>query len=432
MAADKPRLRYANRCQGEMRTDSLDQLLPPDHAVRELWQFVESLDLSALLRSIRSVPGHAGAPAIDPRILLALWLQATIQGVGSSRALEALCQEHLAYQWLCGGVSVGYHTLADFRTDHGEVLDQLLTDTVAVLLREGLIDLQRVAQDGMRVRASAGASSFRRGPTIDTCLAEARAQVEALRSQTHEDAGSASRRAQAARQRGAAERVSRLQAAQAELAKLREVNAHQPKCRQKAAEQVRASMTDPECRKMKMPDGGFRPAYNVQLATTTVGGVIVGVDVTNEGTDGAQMPPMVEQIERRLGQRPLEMLVDGGFATVEAIDAVERAGTTVYAPLKNEQKQLEAGQDPYARKRSDTAATARWRARMGTESAKSIYKERASTAEWSNAQARMRGLYSVRVRGRSKVLDVVRWYALAHNFVRLKALRELAGGPREP
>lgn len=426
MSAAKPRLMYANRCQGEMRTDSVEELLPPEHPVRDVWQFVETLDLSALVASIRSVPGNAGAPAIDPRILMALWLQATIDGVGSSRALAKLCEEHLVYRWLCGGVAVGYHTLADFRTEHGEVLSQLLTDTVAVLLHEDLIDLKRVAQDGMRVRASAGASSFRRAKTIESCLDEAKEQVKALQAQADEDSGAASRREQAARQRAATERVSRLQSAQEELQKLREVNATQPKCRQKNPEDVRTSTTDPECRKMKMPDGGFRPAYNVQFATTTEGGVIVGVDVTNEGTDGSQMPPMLDQIEERFAKKPQEMLVDGGFATVDAIDEAERNDTKVFAPLKEEEKQLDEGKDPYERKKSDTDATAQWRARMGTAEAKAIYKERASTAEWVNAGARNRGLYGVRVRGQKKVLAVVLWYALVHNYSRMKRLREAA------
>lgn len=435
MSADKPRLLYASRSQGEMRTDSLDQLLPPDHPVRDLWQFVEGLDLSALLQSIRSVPGHAGAPAIDPRILLAVWLQATLDGVGSSRAVEALCEEHLAYRWLCGGVTVGYHRLADFRTGHSGVLNHLLTQSVAVLLHEGLVDLRRVTQDGLRVRAGAGGSSFRRPKTIARCLAEAEAQVKALQSQADEDGGAASRRQQAARRRAVAERRSRLLAAQVELAKLQAANATKSKDRRRDPAEVRVSTTDPESRTMKMADGGFRPAYNLQLATTTEGGVVVGVAVTNEGTDKAQMPPMLQQIEERFGQKPEEMLVDGGFVTTEVIDQVEQSGTAVYAPPKEEQKQLEAGQDPYARKKSDTQATAAWRARMGTASAKAIYKERASTAEWVNAQARNRGLYAVRVRGLQKVLIVALWYALAHNFVRTKGLQKSAAEndpPRPP
>ena len=428
MSTTKPRLLYANRAQGEFRDDSLEQLLPLDHVARDVWQFVETLDLSVLLAEIRSVPGHAGAPAIDPKLLMAVWLYATINGVGSSRPLAELCQNHLAYRWLCGGVAICYHTLSDFRTGHGEVLNQLLTQTVAVLLHEGVVDLQRVAQDGMRVRAAAGAASFRRPATIEKCLAEAQEQVEALQSQVDEDAGAASRREQAARQRAAAERVARLQAAQRELVELQQANAGRVPSRQVPADQLRTSTTDPECRRMKMPDGGFRPAYNVQFATTTDTGVIVGVDVTNAGTDCAEMLPMLEQIEERFEKRPDEMLVDGGFTVLEAIDTAAKEGTTVYAPIKDEQKKRDAGQDPCVRQPKDTEATAEWRARMGTAEAKTIYKERASTAELVNAQARNRGLYSVTVRGQQKVLVVVLWYVLAHNFGRLQKLRSASPG----
>jgi transposase len=424
--ADTPRLRYADREQGEMLMESLDQLLPPEHRVRNVWQFVETLDLSALRAEIRAVPGHAGAPAIDPRILVALWLQATCDGVGSSRRLAELCEYHLAYRWICGGVGVNYHTLSDFRTQHSQVLEDLLKQSIAVLMHENLIDLTRVAQDGMRIRAAAGASSFRRPESLKKCLDIAREQVETLARQEDEDTGAASRREQAARERAARERVERLTAAQDELKKLRETNAEQPPCRRKKDDELRVSTTDPECRKMKMPDGGYRPAFNVQFATTTVGGAIVGVDVTNEGTDSRQLPPMLDQIEEHSGVRPQEALIDGGFVTVESIDQAERSGTKVYAPPREEDKQLKRGSNPYERKKSDTDATAQWRERMGTAEAKTIYKERASTAELTNAHARNRGLYGATVRGRSKVLTVVLWYALAHNFARLFALREQA------
>jgi transposase len=434
MSAVKPRLLYANRCQGEFRDESMEQLLPPDHPVREIWQFVETLDLSALLRQIRSVPGQAGAPAIDPRILVALWLWATSEGVGSARALDELCRNHLVYRWLCGGVPVSYHTLSDFRTDHGEVLDQLLTQSVAVLTHEGLIDLKRVAQDGMRVRAAAGSSSFRRPATIAECLKEASEQVDALRSQTDEDSGAASRRQQAAQRRAAADRVARLQAAQAEFAALQEANAQKRSKDQRDPAELRSSTTDAQCRKMKMPDGGFRPGYNVQFATTTEGGAIVGVAVTNAGTDNEQMEPMRAQIEERTGVKPTEVLVDGGYRNMEAFDRVEQDGTSVYSPIKNEKEQLECGENPYARERKDTDATANWRARMGTPEAKAIYQLRSSTAEWANAQARNRGLYAVTVRGQPKVLAVVLWFALTHNVRRIIALRVAGPGdnPRRP
>jgi transposase len=423
MSVPRPRLEYANRSQAEMLCESLDQLLPAEHEVRDVWTFVEGLDLSPLLAEVRSMPGQAGEPAIDPRILMALWLYATVKGVSSSRRLAELCEHHLVYRWLCGGVSVCYHTLSDFRTGHGQVLNELLTQTVAVLMHEGLVDLERVAQDGMKVRASAGASSFHRPATIERCLEEAKAQLAALQAQADEDAGAASRREESARQRAATERVSRLEAARRELEQLREANTERVKSRQVEESELRASTTDPEARKMKMADGGFRPGYNVQFTTTTESGVIVGVDVTQAATDFEQMSPMLAQLEQRYDQTAGEMLVDGGFASLDAIGEAEQNGTKVYAPIKDEKKKLEAGQDPYQPVRQDTAATASWRARMGTAPAKTIYKERASTAEWANAQARNRGLYAVAVRGRQKVLTVVLWYVLAHNFQRMQALR---------
>lgn len=413
------RLRHANRHQGELRTESLDQLLPPEHPARSVWAFVEGLDVSPLLAKIDAVPGRAGAPAFDPRVLLGLWLYATVEGVGASRELEELTQHHLVYRWLAGGLEIGYHTLSDFRTGHGDFLSQLLTETVGTLLAAGVVSLTQVAQDGMRVRASAGASSFRRQPTLEKCLEEAGQQVKALENQTAEDGGAAARRSRAARERAAGERETRVKEALSVLGDLHKQNAGRAPSRQSEPEKLRASTTDPAARKMKMPDGGYRPAFNAQFATTTVGGAIVGVAVTTAGTDANQMLPMLEQIAERFGARPAEMLVDGGFAVLEAIDAAQSKGTAVYTPVKDAEKQTAAGKDPHARKKGDTDETAAWRARMKTPEAKATYKRRASTAEWVNAQVRNRNLYRVTVRGLAKVRTVLLWHAVAHNFGRI-------------
>ena len=282
-----------------------------------------------------------------------------------------------------------------------------------------MVELNQVAQDGMRVRAAAGASSFRRGETIERCLEEAKAQVELLQPQVDEDAGAADRRSQAAQRRAAAERVERMEAAKEELNKLRATNAARPPSGRVDEETLRVSTTDPEARKMKMADGGFRPAFNVQFATEVATGLIVGVAVTNAGTDANEMVPMVAQIVERLDEKPKEMLVDGGYSNLEAIDEVQSGGTVVFVPIREEKKQLDAGKDPYAAKKNDTPQTAEWRARMGTPEAKEKYKLRASTAEWVNAQVRNRGMYQVRVRGIAKVLTVTLWQVLAHNFGRI-------------
>jgi transposase len=416
-----PRLRLAERHQGEFRLVVLDQFLPADHQVRIVWDYVCGLDLSRLLIKVRAVEGKPGRDSTDPRILLCLWLYATLEGVGSARQLDRLCDEHLAFMWICGGVSVNYHLLADFRVQHAEVLDQLLTNSVAVLRCEGLVDLECVAQDGMRIRASAGAGSFRRRGKLETFLKEAKEQVERLQAEVHEDPASPSKRQQAARQRAARERVERVEHALQELEK---VEASREKRKKGSKEQARASTTDPEARNTKMPDGGFRPAYNAQLATDTSSRIIVGVNMTNAGSDGGQMGPMLDEIKERHDKTPKEHLVDGGFASRDDINyAAEEHKAKVYAPVKDENKKRQQGKDPFAPQKGDKPAVEEWRRRMGTEEAKKLYTLRAATAEWTNAQARNRGLYRITVRGLAKAQAVLLLYALVHNLMQGRALR---------
>ena len=163
-SSDRARVKRPERAQVEWQPVALDQLLAGDHRARIVWRYVESLDLSVLYRKIRAVEGGVGRDAVDPKILMALWMFATIEGISSARHLSRLCERDLAYMWLRGGVGVNHHLLSDFRTAHGEFLDQLLTDTIATLMHQGLVTLDMVAQDGMRVRASAGISSFHIDP----------------------------------------------------------------------------------------------------------------------------------------------------------------------------------------------------------------------------------------------------------------------------
>jgi transposase len=393
--------------------------LPEDHQARIVWDYVKSLDLSPLYERIKAVERRAGQSAIDPRILFALWLYATLRGIGSARELDRRCDPQrgeVPFQWICGGVSVNYHTLSDFRTAHVELLDQTLTTSVAVLMQEGLVTLDRVAQDGMKVRASAGAASFRRRPTLEEHLAQAQEQIDALRAERDADPTAANRRQQAARERAARERSERLQKA---LEQLPEVEA---KKKSSEKEKARVSTTDPEARVMKMADGGYRPAYNVQLGTDTATQIISGVDVSNSGGDQGKMAPMVDQHEERYDETPDEMLVDGGFAKKDDITRVSppEGNTTVYAPV---QKAKKDDLDPHTPRDNDSPAVAEWRTRMATDQAKEIYRERASTAECVNAIARNRGLQQFRVRGSPKVKAVILWYVLAHNLMRAVALR---------
>ena len=372
-AAGVPRLQLPNRDQLELRSVDLDGLLGPDHRARLVWAFVEGLDLGPLYVRIKAIEGHPGRPPIDPRILVALWLYATLEGVGSARALDRLCAEHDAYRWLAGGVGLNYHTLAAFRVEHADVLDRLLTESVAALLADGLVTLDAIAQDGVRVRAAAGAASYRRRDRLERFLVQATAHVAALKAELDDDPAASSRRVAAARERAARERAERVRHALAHLPVIEATKKRNAK-RGKAAPEARTSTTDPEARVMKMGDGGWRPAYNAQLATDTASQVIVGLDLTPIGNDQGQLGPMVRQIRARYGRAPGAWLADAGFLRNTEIEefAEPSCGTTLYLPVRTPE---DPSRDPYLPLPSDSAAVAAWRTRMSTPEAKAIYKD---------------------------------------------------------
>jgi len=427
-AEPRVRLLRADRRQVLLRPTDIEQLLPPDHRARGVWDFVQGLDLGAFYDEVESVEGRAGRPAIDPAILLSLWLYATVEGIGSARAVARLCDEHHAYQWICGGVSVEYRTLSDFRVKHAEKLDELLTASVGAMVHAGIVKLKLVAQDGMRVRAAAGAASFRRRSTLNGCLKDARAQVRALKRELEEDPGALSRQEAAARLRAAEDRAKRVKTALAHAERLsgkKDDDVDGPPSgrshegRQEAKE-PRVSTTDPEARVMRFADGGYRPAYNAQLATDVGSQIIVGVDVSNSGTDYGQLAPMLEQVARRYGTTPHAALVDGGFAGLKDIDDASTVhDCDVYAPPMNRRN----GKPLAMALKGDTKAVRRWRRRMDTKRGKEVYKKRGATSECVNAQARNRGLLRLTVRGIAKVRAVLLLYALGHNLLRAMNLR---------
>lgn len=406
----------ANRQQTRLVPMDLEGLLPQDHQARAVWAFVARLDLSEFHERIQSREGRAGRPAIDPQILLGLWILATLDGVGAAREIERLCQYHLAYQWMCGGVQVNHHTLSDFRNLSTDLLSGLLTQTVAALMSEGLVELTRVAQDGMKVRASAGASSFRRRARLKEFQKMAREQIEILTKEIEDNTGAASKREQSARKRAVESRERRVEQALDELAKAE--SQQKSKDPKRNAKEKRSSVTDPEARVMKMPDGGFRPAYNVHLATTTGSNVIVAVEVNNEGTDQTTMVQLAEQIEQRYEAESEEWLADAGCTSLKNIEEMEARGCTVYAPVRTSKTVKEKP----AKRRKDSRAVQNWRERMEGEEAKSIYRLRGQTAECVNAHLRNRGLVSLLVRGAKKALAVVLVHAITHNMRRAWAL----------
>jgi transposase len=397
-------------------------LLDSDHQARVVWDFCRGLDVTPRTDPLRSPHGRPGRPALDPRLAIALWLYATLEGVGSARQLAPLCTEHHAFRWLCGGVTVNSHTLADARVEHLHFLDRLLTHPVPVLREQGVVDLNRVAQDGTRVRASAGAASFRRKPTLGECVIEAEDQVARLEEEMDDDPSAGSRRQAAAREPAACERVERVEAA---LTRSPELEA-----KRKPAEraEARCSTTDAEATVMKVADGGVRPAYNVRVAVDTPSQVIVGADVLTTGSDQGQMKPMGEHIRGRHGRIPTADLADGRLASHADLEAVSGCRVTVYTPVP---RPKDANRARHQRLPTDRAVIGGWRERMGTAEAKAIYQERAATVECVNAQARNRGLVRWLVRGVAKVKAVALWFAVAPNVacgVRLRAARAAVTG----
>ena len=432
----QPRLHSPDR-QQVLSSMTIDELLEADHPARAVWSYVEGLDLAPLYDRIRARGSVAGRPAIDPRLLVALWLYAILSGFRSARELADLCVRHDAFRWLAGGVSVNYHSLADFRTDNPEFLERLLKYSVEVLRQQGLIDLGRIAQDGMRVRASAGAASFHRRETLEGLLQEAQTEVQRLQQKLAATAAdltapqevateqasageSPSPQQEAATMRHAEEHLKRIEQA---LERMPEMEA---KIKPGDDKEARVSTTDPQATVMKMADGGYRPAYNIEYGTTCRGQVIVGVDVVTRGSDQGQLPPMLDQIENRFAERPKEALVDGGVANLKDIEKVQggQKKCTVYAPVVKPKKE---GVDRHEPKATDSAEVAEWRKRMGTPEAKETYKERAATAECVNAQARNRGLQQLTVRGIEKVKAIATWLAIVHNMARCFALQPQPG-----
>jgi len=402
-----PRLLRAQRAQLYLRTCDYESLLPDDHLARMLWAAVERLDLSPFLARIEARENEPGRPAIDPAIVITLLLYARCEGLVNARELERRCERDDAFRWICGGVSVNHHLLSDYGAKLQGEVDALFNQVIAVLLHGGLVNLDRTTHDGTRVRASAGAASFRREKTLLACLEDAKVHLEQVK---RGDEAADAARTVAARERAARERVQRLEHALAELPRVREAK--------RSAEdkaEARVSTTDAEARVMKMADGGFRPAYNVQLAADPVSRVVTGVGVTNVGSDGGQTEPMLADIERRTGSLPSEYLADGGFVNTEAFTLAEREGTTVYAPVPTPRKE---GVDRHAPKPSDSPEVAEWRARMATPAAKELYKQRASTIELVNADLKAhRGLKQFGVRGTKKVLTSVLWTVLSYNLL---------------
>ena len=425
------RLRVPERRQMAMVVQCPDDWVAAQHPVRMVMALVETLDVSRFAEPIQAREGVAGRDATDPRLLVGLWLYACIRGIGSARELARRCEESAAFRWLCGGVTVNHRLLSDFRGDHGAALDELFTQVIASLVDKELVSVSRVSQDGVRVRVSAGAGSFRREQRLQKLLAESKQHVEELRRQLAcpEYSAALSARQRAARQRAAQEKQQRLEQA---IAQLPELKQKQAEAAQKAGQgkrghqirekQVRVSASDAEARVMKMPNGGFNPACNVQLATDTESRAIVGVEVSHEGSDSAGLSePMRAQVEQRSGRKIDQHLLDGGYLRIADLEHAHEQGVELFVPPKPARQPRRRGRE-LEPKPGDSAAVRAWKRRMASAAGQEIYRQRAATSETVNADLRSyRGLTQLTVRGMAKAKCVALWCALAYNVMHFGA-----------
>jgi transposase len=397
------RTREPERNQVAIRFEAPEDVLPADHRARVLWHLLGQLDLSPLLAEAKSVEGRQGRDVLSVRMLLTLWLYAISEGIGSGREIERRLKTDPAFQWIVGDQSVGRTKLNEFRVSHRVALDKIFTDVLAVLLHKQLLSLDLVAQDGTRVRASASAPSFRRAESLEACREQAQLHLRAVLAEDDDEADLRARKAREAKAREHAERVEAAIAAVKQLDNGRRDS------------KPRASTTDPEARVMKMPDGGFRPAFNVQLATagSPEGGprTIVGARVTNVGSDMGSVKPMLDDIAQRTGRLPETLLADANHASFEDIKDAAARGVEALVSVPKRSKNAKA----QAERAPEIEA---WLKRMETDESKEKFRARASLCELTNAHAKSRfALSTLLVRGIEKVTCVVLLTALVSNLL---------------
>jgi transposase len=410
----------------------LEALLAPDHRARIVWSFVESLDLTALYDAIGSREGEAGRPAADPKVMTALWLYATLEGVGSARQLDRLARRDLAYRWLAGGVPVNYHGLADFRVGSGTVLDRLLTESVTALVAEGLASLDEVAVDGTKVRSPASARSFTRGGRLERLEREATERIARLKREVDTDPAAGNRRRQKAQERAARQTLEKAAKAKATLEKLRKEKEAREKThpeREKTKREPSVSLTDPEARRMRFHDGAVRAGYNVQTAMAPETGLVAGVKTTDRRNDVGLAKPMIDDLARRYGSAPARALFDAGYADtddVEAMAAHPAGPVEVYMPPPTEKPDADLTarkrRERQAKRAKQSKALKDWRARMQTDAAQQIFGRR-KRGELTHAHYKNRGLGRLTVTGLVKTQAVVLWHALTNNMMIAHRLR---------
>jgi len=415
--------------RAQLRWDmvDLDSQLPDDHRARLVWAFVEGLDLSEFYERIKARDAVAGRPATDPRVVLAVWLYATLEGIGSARAIDRLCQQHAAYRWLCGGAPINHDLLSAFRREHAGLLDRLLTQSVTGLIAEKLVTLEELAIDGTKVRAHAGRGSMSKAKRLESIEKAVAERVAELKSELDTDPAEPERRCKRRALQAAEERARRVKQAQQKLAELVQEKAERAKTH--ATEEAKkgepkVSVSDPEARMMRLPDGAAAPAWNLQVATAN--GFIVEIDPTDRRRDSGSAPGLIEKVAERCGGAPQRLLADTTAMTQDDIVklAEHHPDMTVYSPPPPERPNVTAKtlRTRRLRRRHEPPAVVAWRARMASEEGQEVYRRRKLT-ERAHGIIKTRGMTRFLVHGREKVRSVCLLQALALNLSWADTLR---------
>ncbi len=423
------RIRRAERRQTGFELVNLESLVVDDHPVRAVWSFVEGSDLQWFYDRIKARGETPGRPATDPRILLALWLYATADGIGSARALARLCEHHTIYRWICGGVGVNHTMLSEFRLESGDFLDGLLTHSLAALMQEGLITLEEVITDGTKIRAAASRSSMRRRQTLVELEEKARTRVAELKQELETDSAAGERRLSKRRLSAAEDRARRVAAAlakhpataQKDKEKRPNEGDEPPPAGGKSGKQPRqerVSTTDPDAPLMRMADGAVRPAYNVQVASAR--GFVVAIEPAQRRNDRGLAPAMVAQVERRCGKSPDRLLADTGAMTAADIETLAQTHPSMQVfspPPARREASKPASKARYERNRAaEPKCLKEWRARMDSEEGQGVYKRRSNT-EHVHARLKNRGFDRMILRGLVKVRIACWLHAVTHNLM---------------
>lgn len=416
----KKKLRIAERQQITMEFSCLDELIDEDHRVRSIWKYVELANLEKALERVQTYQDASGRSAIDPKILLALWLYATIEGYGSAYNLEKLCQENIAYKWICGGVSIGRKTLSNFRIKSGDILESILINGVTALIKANVVDLEEISQDGLKVKACASEKSYRNKKSIAQVREIVQEHITRLKNELETNPSGAVEHRKKMKLRRLQEKQKRLEEAYKEVESCAEKkDAAQKRDRKKKLTdhekaKIKVSTTDPQARLMKMPQGGYKLAMNCEFAMDTKSGFIVGTRATNQENDSGQVGIMFDYLRNSYGITPKRYLADAGFRNNKDTQRLYENGCEVFMPIPIKEQKVT---------NKNSEGVVKWKERMQTQSAKETYSRRASTIEWFNAGARQRGLQSFSVRGLEKGQVTCNLQALAHNIQRMRSFK---------